>query len=96
MAAGVPVVTTTAGALPEVVGDGALLVDPGDGDGLAGALDRVLRGGADIDRLVARGSERSQMFTWGACADGLVRLYGDARDDRDAPDDRRAGDRTGP
>ncbi len=82
MAAGVPVVTTTAGALPEVVGDGALLVDPGDLDGLAGSLDRVLRGGADVDALVGRGLERSGMFTWEGCADGLVGLYRDARDDR--------------
>lgn len=83
MAAGVPVVTTTAGALPEVVGDGALLVDPGDRDALAGALDRVLRGGADVEDLVRRGLERSRSFTWEACADGLVALYRDARDDRD-------------
>ena len=38
MAAGVPVVTTRAGAIPEVVGDAAELVDVGDVDGLAGAL----------------------------------------------------------
>jgi len=82
MAAGVPVVTTRAGALPEVVGDGALLVEPGDRDGLAGSLDQLLRGGAAAEELVARGFERSRIFTWEACADGLVRLYGDARDDR--------------
>ena len=90
MAAGVPVVTTTAGALPEVVGDGALLVDPGDRDGLAGALDRVLLGGPDTDDLVARGSQRSRMFTWEACADGLARLYRDARAARDGRDARDA------
>lgn len=82
MAAGVPVVTTTAGALPEVVGDGALLVDPGDRDGLAGALDLVLRGGTEVDELVARGLARSRIFSWEACAEGLAHLYRDARDDR--------------
>jgi glycosyltransferase involved in cell wall biosynthesis len=80
MAAGVPVVTTTAGALPEVVGTGALLVEPGDRDGLAGALAQVLEGGTDIDGLVHRGLAQSQLFTWEACADGLVGLYRDARD----------------
>ena len=50
MAAGVPVVATAAGAVPEVVGDGALLAAPGDGDGLAGALGRVLDGGARYRR----------------------------------------------
>ena len=42
MAAGVPVVATRAGSLPEVLGDGAVLVDVGDDDGLVEALDRVL------------------------------------------------------
>ena len=42
MAAGVPVVATRAGSLPEVLGDGAVLVDVGDDDGLVDALDRVL------------------------------------------------------
>ena len=80
MAAGVPVVATAAGAVPEVVGDGAMLVDPGDGDGLAGALSQVLVGGPGIDDLTARGELRSRRFSWEACADGLTALYRDARD----------------
>ena len=79
MAAGVPVVATAAGAVPEVVGDGALVVAPGDGDGLAGAISRVLAGGDDIDDLVERGRRRSAAFSAGsACAEGLAELYGDA------------------
>src|SRR6202044_1261327 len=42
MAAGVPVVATRAGSLPEVLGDGAFMVDVGDHDGLAEALEQVL------------------------------------------------------
>jgi glycosyltransferase involved in cell wall biosynthesis len=42
MAAGVPVVTTTAGASGEIVGDAGLTVPPGDAPSLAAALDRVL------------------------------------------------------
>lgn len=78
MAAGVPVVATSAGAIPEVVGDGALLVDPGDPDGLAGAISRILDGGTDVDQLVERGRLRSEGFTWERCAQGLSELYGDA------------------
>ena len=59
MAAGVPVVATTAGAIPEVVGDGALLVGPGDADDLAGAIVGVLDGGTGIDALVDRGRTRA-------------------------------------
>jgi glycosyltransferase involved in cell wall biosynthesis len=79
MAASVPVVATAAGAVPEVVGDGAILVDPGDGDALAGALSLVLEGGSHVDALVASGLARSSHFTWAACADGLAVLYRDAR-----------------
>ncbi len=85
MAAGVPVVATAAGALPEVVGDGALLVDPGDRDGLAGELSRVLDGGSGIEDLVARGRGWSARFTWTACAAGLTDLYRDAHEARTAP-----------
>jgi glycosyltransferase involved in cell wall biosynthesis len=75
MAAGVPVVATAAGSVPEVVGDGALLVDPADADALAGALSRVLAGGAEVEELIVRGRRRASEFTWEECAAGLVSLY---------------------
>jgi glycosyltransferase involved in cell wall biosynthesis len=78
MAAGVPVVATAAGAIPEVVGDGALLVEPGDTDGVAGALVQALDDDGSIHQLVERGRQRSAQFTWTACAEGLARLYRDA------------------
>ena len=40
MQAGVPVVASDAGSIPEVAGDAALLVDPRDVDALAAALER--------------------------------------------------------
>jgi glycosyltransferase involved in cell wall biosynthesis len=81
MAAGVPVVTTAAGSIPEVVGDGAILTGPGDTEGLAAALAGVLDGGPAIGELVERGSRRAAGFTWEACAEGLVGLYRDAADE---------------
>lgn len=78
MAAGVPVVATGAGAVPEVVGDAALVVPVGDRDALAAALAAVLGGGFDVEALVERGRRRSATFTWASCADGLVSLYREA------------------
>ncbi len=75
MQAGVPVVTTTAGSLPEVVGDAALLVPVGDVDAFAGALARALDDGALRTRLIASGRERAALFSWDRCADELVAVY---------------------
>ena len=78
MAAGVPVVATAAGAVPEVVGDGAWVVDPGDGDALAARLVDALDGGSAVDAMVGRGRVRSAEFSWTKCAVGLAGLYRDA------------------
>ena len=72
MAAGTPVVASCVGALPEVAGDAAVLVDPDDTDALAAALHRVLDDEALAADLVRRGLERATHFTWRATAEGLV------------------------
>jgi glycosyltransferase involved in cell wall biosynthesis len=75
MTAGTPVVTTRAGALPEVLGDAARFVAPGDVDDLAGALASLLDDSAERERLVDAGRVRSQQYSWDACAQGVVNLY---------------------
>ncbi len=75
MAAGVPVLAARAGSLPEVLGDGAQLVDPLDDDELAGGLSHLL---ADPDAraaLVARGHVQVARYTWPATAERFARLY---------------------
>jgi glycosyltransferase involved in cell wall biosynthesis len=78
MAAGVPVVATRAGSLPEVLGDGAVLVDVGDHDDLVEALDGVLDDPALRARLVASGAAQAASFSWERCGEGLSALYRDA------------------
>jgi alpha-1,3-rhamnosyl/mannosyltransferase len=75
MAAGVPVVATAAGAIPEVTGNGALLVPPGDVDALAEALLKALTDEAERAALIERGLHRAGSFTWQECAAGLADLY---------------------
>lgn len=75
MAAGVPVVATSAGALPEVTGGAALLVAPGDEQALAGALAAVLRDDEQRASLVAAGHEQARRYSWDATASGLAGVY---------------------
>ena len=75
IAAGTPVVATAVGALPEVLGDGGLLVPPGDVDALAEALGRVLADDALAADLLRRGDTRVDAYSWEATVDGIVALY---------------------
>lgn len=75
MAVGTPVVATAVGAIPEVVGDAAELVAPGDPAALAEALRRVLDDAARGAALAEAGIARAQRFTWDAAVDGVVALY---------------------
>jgi glycosyltransferase involved in cell wall biosynthesis len=75
MAAGVPVVATRAGALPEVLGDAAALVSVGDPAALAAALAPLLDTPGLRADAARRGRAHAAGFTWERCAEGLDRLY---------------------
>ena len=76
MACGLPLVTTTGGALPEVVGDCALLVPPNDPSALAAAIVRALDDAELRARLGAAGRARVlDRFTWRATAERTVDVY---------------------
>ncbi len=78
MAAGVPVVASATGAIPEVVGDAALLVPPGDAGALRAALRRVLLDPAVAAGLVARGAARARAFPPEAAARSLLKIVREA------------------
>jgi glycosyltransferase involved in cell wall biosynthesis len=76
MASGTPLVASRAGALPEVAGDAALLVPPGDAEELAAALRVLLDDGALRARLAAAGLARvRERFAWPAVAAATEALY---------------------
>ncbi len=58
--------------MPEVAGDAALLVAPGDARGLATAVRRVLDDGALRRRLVEAGERRADAFPKETTARGLL------------------------
>lgn len=64
MAAGVPVVSSNRGALPEVMGDAGLVFDPEDAIGGCQAVLRVLADGELSRRLSDEGYQRAKQFSW--------------------------------
>jgi len=78
LACGAPTVTSACSALPEVVGDAALRVDPYDVGALASALDRLLTDEALRRALAQRGPRRAAQFTWERTAAATVAVYRDA------------------
>ena len=75
MAAGCPVVAADRGALPEVTGGAAVLVDPLDPEAIAGGIDEAVARSAE---LVEAGRRRAAELTWERTADGLVAAYREA------------------
>ena len=75
MAAGTAVVATRTGALPQVLGDAATLVDASDADALATAIAGLLTDEAARDAMIDRGRLRAAHYSWDACAQGVIHLY---------------------
>jgi glycosyltransferase involved in cell wall biosynthesis len=75
MACGTPVVCSDAASLPEVVGEAALLVAPGDVDGWRQALERVLDDAGLARRLRAAGLARAAEFTWERAANATWEVF---------------------
>ena len=76
MASGTPLVASRTGALPEVTGDAALLVTPGDAEELATALRRLHDSPRERERLSAAALARvHERFAWRAVARATVAEY---------------------
>lgn len=75
MACGTPVVASTGGALPEVVGDSGLLVEPGDVEGWRDALARIIEDDQLRQGLQTRGLARARQFTWEGTARKTLAVY---------------------
>jgi glycosyltransferase involved in cell wall biosynthesis len=79
MACAVPLISTTGGALPEVVGRAGLLVTPGSSAALAAAIERLLHHPEYAGELGRAGYERVQrLFTWERAARLTSEVYREA------------------
>ncbi len=79
MACAVPVISTTGGALPEVVGNAGLLVPPADHQALANAILTILQQPQLAQKYGREGYQRvHRHFTWMKAAQKTVAVYREA------------------
>jgi glycosyltransferase involved in cell wall biosynthesis len=84
MAAGLPVISTPVGGIPELIEDGieGYLVAPGDVDALAERITRLLTDSVERRRMGARAQTRAAEFDWSVILDRLGRELHQAVDQR--------------
>ena len=75
MACGTPVITSNTSAIPEIAGEGAILVDPTDATAIADALLRLETDSAYRMEKIAYGLDRVKLFSWEHTAQQLLTLY---------------------
>ncbi|OBB63388.1 glycosyltransferase family 1 protein [Mycobacterium sp. 852014-50255_SCH5639931] len=75
MSHGCPVVCSTGGSLPEVVGDAGIYFDPASADDLRAVLERVATTEDLQTDLRARGYSRISAFSWDKCAAETAQIY---------------------
>jgi glycosyltransferase involved in cell wall biosynthesis len=75
MASGVPVIGSTCGAIPEVIGDAGLVFPEGDADALACVLRRSLSDEALRERMSLAGLARVEQYSWERVAENTYELY---------------------
>ncbi len=79
MASGCPVITTNWGAMKEVCGDAAILVDSRKPEEIAAAVERLFDTPELREELIARGRERAKQFTWERTARETLAILEDVR-----------------
>ena len=75
LACGTPTIAMNMTSLPEVLADGAILVDGKDVQTWANEIEQVLTQKSLRDNLVSRGLERAKEFTWRRCARETIKVY---------------------
>jgi glycosyltransferase involved in cell wall biosynthesis len=75
MSCGTPVITSRVSAMPEVVGDAGLLVDPTDPSAIANAVCHLLKDISCRQSLIDKGLARAKQFTWEAVSEKIAQVY---------------------
>ena len=75
MQCGIPVITANTSSLPEIVGDGGIMVSPYDIHGLADMMFQLLSDDNLRKENIRYGLSRAQMFSWEKCAQQTQEVY---------------------
>ncbi|ARV58407.1 glycosyl transferase group 1 [Nostocales cyanobacterium HT-58-2] len=75
MACGTPVITSNVSAMPEVVGDAGILVDPMNCQAIADSVEHLYKNTDYRQNLIENGIKRAKQFTWEASAEQIARVY---------------------
>jgi glycosyltransferase involved in cell wall biosynthesis len=75
MACGTVVVAANASSIPEVVGDAGILFEPKAVSDLADILLHLLDAPSERDRLISKGAQRNQLFSWDKTTEQTVKVY---------------------
>ena len=68
MAAGVPTITSAVSSMPEIAGDGALLIDPRSVEELRAAMTQLLLSPSMRENLVVKARRQAERYRWEDCA----------------------------
>lgn len=75
MASGIPVIASNVPAIPEIVGDAALLFSPNNPDDLRAKIEQVLSDSKLHGELIQRGLERAKLFSWERSAKETLAVF---------------------
>ena len=75
MSCGTPVITSNTSAIPEIAGDGAILVDPLDVNAIASQLLKLETNELYRKQQITYGLERTKLFSWQHTAEQLLKVY---------------------
>ncbi|MEM7712000.1 MAG: glycosyltransferase family 1 protein [Cyanobacteria bacterium P01_A01_bin.68] len=75
MACGTPVITANVSAMPEVVGDAGILVEPLDYQSIADAAINIQKDSTFRRQLIAKALTRVKQFTWESTSEEIAQVY---------------------
>lgn len=74
MASGVPTIASNNSSLPEIVGDGGIMIDADKPDEIYFAMREILNDGKLRERLISSGSMQAQKFSWKKAAEDFLKM----------------------